>query len=65
MDEPFAEIYLNVTTFDGELLERIEVPIRDSRQHPLGGIAHKASIIGEIADAAQIVISRHRQETGR
>lgn len=51
-------VFLNVTTADGELLERIEVALTDDRRHPLGTRFAVAALVDEIEAAASIVIAR-------
>jgi hypothetical protein len=53
-----AKMYLNATTEDGELLERIEVRLSDDPQHPLGTPLHGQSLLLDIASAARIVLAR-------
>lgn len=54
-------IYLNVTTEDGELLERIEVELTDNRERPIGSASDRAWVADEVESAARIVLAREAQ----
>jgi len=51
-----TNIYLNITTEDGELLGRVEVELAEDPQRPLGN--DRVWITDEIEDAARIVLAR-------
>jgi hypothetical protein len=51
-------IFLNVTTEDGELIERVTVELSDDREHPIGTSYGKAWVVSEIESAARIVLAR-------
>lgn len=52
------EIYISVTTEDGELLERFSAPVTRDRIYPLGTPMQRADILAGIESAARIVQAR-------
>ena len=62
--DKIATIFVNVTTEDGELLERFEVEVTDDPYRPVGNRSAFASVAAQVADAARIVQARMRAEHG-
>jgi hypothetical protein len=58
-------VWLNITTEDGELLERVNVELTDDIQQPLGSGYSRSWILTEIENAARIVLRRAQKGQAR
>jgi len=56
------KIWLNVTTDDGELLGRIEIPVTEDKLYPIGTSMARAAILSEIEGWARCVQAREGVE---
>jgi hypothetical protein len=58
------KIMVNVTTEDGELLEREAFDVSDDPMYPLGRPHGRAAVAGFVEDAARIVQARAAADSG-